>query len=56
MDEDGKWCFFNYLPTIYKGKFGNMLDRIELYRCFNIKPFYGDWKDSLIKIEHKEEV
>ena len=23
--------------------------------CFNIAPFDGDWKDSLIKVEHKEE-
>ena len=22
---------------------------------FNIKPFDGDWKDSLIKVKHKEE-
>lgn len=22
---------------------------------FNIAPFDGDWKDSLIKVEHKEE-
>ena len=55
MDKDGKWCFFNYLPTIYNGKFGNMLDRVELYRGFSIAPFDGDWKDSLIKVEHKEE-
>ena len=23
--------------------------------CFNIKDWDGDWQDSLIKVEHKEE-
>ena len=27
----------------------------EIPSCFNIAPFDGDWKDSLIKVEHKEE-
>ena len=26
-----------------------------LSNTFNIAPFDGDWKDSLIKVEHKEE-
>lgn len=55
MDADGKWNWHYDLPTIYQGVFGNMLSRVEIYRAFNIALFDGDWRDSLIKVKHKEE-
>lgn len=52
MDKDGAWDWYDIKPhiddNVWFGDFG------DLY-CFNIAPFDGDWKDSLIKVEHKEE-
>ena len=38
--------------SLPKGDFFGALNRSSI---FNIAPFDGDWKDSLIKVEHKEE-
>ena len=57
MDSSG-WWWFEFEPDItikdqwfmYEyGLLGKLSD------MFNIAPFDGDWKDSLIKVEHKEE-
>ena len=34
---------------------GDFFGALNLSSIFNIAPFDGDWKDSLIKVEHKEE-
>lgn len=57
MNANGRWFFYNYKPK--KGHFGNYWYMSRPYEyalnLFNIAPFDGDWKDSLIKVEHKEE-
>lgn len=57
MDKDGEWCWFSNKP--YKRTDMWVLRDLggwqALTRAFNIASFDGDWKDSLIKIEHKEE-
>ena len=51
-EPDAGWLVFIGKPECCdNGWFaGNMISDI-----FNIEPFDGDWKDSLIKVEHKEE-
>jgi hypothetical protein len=46
------WLVFREKPKccVYEWFGGNMISD-----TFNIAPFDGDWKDSLIKVEHKEE-
>lgn len=59
MDENGNWWWYKLKPKAYKRCKGwkavtgqNMkLDTIEMK---DIKPFGGDWQDSLIKVEHKD--
>lgn len=64
MDEDGKWYWYEDEPTIQKFVYGgnkevyhwnNSGELSDLSELFNIAPFDGSWKDSLIKVEHKEE-
>ena len=62
MDISGNWWFHNKKPLIFEcdGRFF-VTGEIDGYTCclqeiFNIKRFKGDWKDSLIKVEHKDEV
>ena len=46
------WLVFREKPTSYVYEwFGGIM----ISDSFNIAPFDGDWKDSLIKVEHKEE-
>ena len=54
MDENGKWTWFEKEPYIPKDLsiWGcNHPNFRSLIMCFNIAPFDGDWKDSLIKVE-----
>lgn len=57
MDMDGSWCWFSTKPYkrtdmwLWTKDYGYR----SLTRAFDIAPFDGDWKDSLIKVEHKEE-
>ena len=58
--EKGVWSYYSKKPVLeqgYKFYVANTKDSIEwtVLNCFNIAPFDGDWKDSLIKVEHKEE-
>lgn len=55
MDKSGFWYWYGIMPTQEKYCWMGKLDTIKLQRIFNIAPFDGDWKDSLIKVEHKEE-
>lgn len=43
----------NLRRKYYKDTDRTMAEGIKLSYCFNIAPFDGDWKDSLIKVEHK---
>lgn len=60
MDKDGTWWWTKYKPQ-YRTTFGdwrsdymkNTFYHESLYP-FDIEPHQGDWKDSLIKVEHKE--
>ena len=55
MDEDRSWWWFQKKPCIEDNEWWSVAGiLIGLYH-FNIAPFDGDWKDSLIKVEHKEE-
>ena len=61
MDEDGTWWYYEKKPFIgraeywcankndYDGKFTNLRE----YKAIkDVAPFDGDWKDSLIRIDH----
>lgn len=56
MDSSGSWYWFSTKP--YKGTYMWLWKKDwgyrSLTRAFNIAPFDGDWKDSLIKVEHKD--
>lgn len=58
-DFDNIWHWFKTKPVRCKYHAGwydpkNMRES-RIIDLFNIAPFDGDWKDSLIKVEHKEE-
>lgn len=58
MDSSGEWWWFEFEPhkTIKDQWLMNALGLLgSLSNMFNIEPFDGSWKDSLIKVEHKEE-
>ena len=55
MDKSGFWYWYEFMPKQERYYWWGKLDCIKLQRIFNIAPFDGDWKDSLIKVEHKEE-
>lgn len=54
MDKDGDWYWYDTKPYLDDNEWWNNVSYSDLYG-FNIAPFDGDWKDSLIKVEHKEE-
>lgn len=64
-DKDGEWCQHMTKPHIGKYEYDEDPKDIREWWTsktafpisifFNIAPFDGDWKDSLIKVEHKEE-
>lgn len=55
MDDDGTWCWFSEEPYKVTKSWWPEEDTTYfiLAKVFNIAPFDGDWKDSLIKVEHK---
>ena len=65
MDRDGTWKWFSHKPhkvgefvwgeVTYWECYHHNCEGSFLTRAFDIAPFDGDWKDSLIKVEHKEE-
>ena len=59
MDEDGTWCWFKSKPSMGNCGWCSLdyeYSLICLDYCFKkLAPFDGSWKDSLIKVEHKEE-
>jgi hypothetical protein len=61
MDKDGTWVWYEGKPVIHEIEpmwkmQGPNWSFIDLERCFkSLAHFDGDWKDSLIKVEHKEE-
>ena len=61
MDENVSWFWHENKPKIeYDVDCGGIWSphkglSSEIPYCFNIAPFEGSWKDSLIKVEHKEE-
>lgn len=65
MDDYGRWYWYEDEPTfqkfVYDGGnkevclWNNSSELSDLSKLFNIAPFNGDLKDSLIKVEHKEE-
>ena len=57
MDEDGTWCWFSEEPSalIHSWLWEEDSMYFILSKVFEIAPFDGDWQDSLIKVEHKEE-
>ena len=53
---DGSWSFSDIKPEYCEGcQQWEGVYSIDISLLFNIAPFDGDWKDSLIKVEHKEE-
>lgn len=55
MDENCSWWWFEEKPDIDGNEWWEVSAKLRDLSCFNITPFDGDWKDSLIKVEHKEE-
>ena len=56
MDKCGKWWWFSAKPFMWNKEWHYKRGKLFcISRPFNIAPFDGDWKDSLIKVEHKEE-
>jgi len=57
MDNNGSWWWYKSKPIKCSSAwFGRiMAEGTKLSYSFNIATFDGDWKDSLIKVEHKEE-
>lgn len=57
MTESGKWFWFRFKPTkrIEHGGWSTVSSNIPtilpLHAGFNIKPFDGDWKDSLMEVK-----
>lgn len=47
------WHFFEKKPKATSKCWEDFGIAMEIF--FNIAPFGGDWKDSLIRVEHKEE-
>ena len=62
MDKDGTWVWYEEKPVIHETEpiwkmQGPVWSFIDLESCFkSLTPLKKDWKDSLIKVEHKEEV
>lgn len=59
MDENGNWWWHKLKPRAYKrSKYWqseSIFMKLNTTEMKDIAPFDGDWKDSLIKVEHKEE-
>lgn len=62
MDEDRSWWWFEKKPRIEDNEWWNVSGILIGLSRFNIAPFDGDWKDSLIKCgesaiikKHKDE-
>ena len=62
--DDYGWAWFSNKPIFisdwdfrdgWRVEIGNAANLSSKGCPFNIAPFNGDWKDSLIKVEHKEE-
>lgn len=56
MDENGNWWWYSHRPV--SGFLDNCWHQLkgnaeQLY-MFKLKKFKGDWKDSLIKVEHSK--
>lgn len=54
MNYDGTWCWHKGEPTVgvnQNERWINYSDKLpqQLSVMFNIKPFNGDWKDSLME-------
>lgn len=53
-DRDG-WSFFDVKPNPSLDNFKIWIlvdgDIVNLSHCFNIAPFDGDWKDSLMEVK-----
>lgn len=62
-ENSGVWYWHEREPIIQQlhwngvksETWNNSGELFDLSELFNIAPFDGDWKDSLIKVEHKEE-
>ena len=60
MDKDGTWGWYLKRPDsildIWETPYEDECFKANcMFYCFKIKRFKGDWRDSLIKVEHKEE-
>lgn len=54
MNKDKSWNWFNDCPKNeypWQGWYGRIGTQETSLCCFNIEPFGGDWKDSLINVE-----
>ena len=61
MDRSGEWWWFKSKPNMGNCGWCPYVDyeynSIGLGHCFKeLAPFDGDWKYSLIKVEHKEDL
>lgn len=53
MDEDGSWCWYTFRASHNDFSWGFNANLMDEYIClsdmFDIAPFEGDWKDSLME-------
>jgi len=60
MDVNGNWWWYKLKPRahkrrkVWKAVTGQNM-KLNSFEKKDIAPFDGDWKDSLINVEHKEE-
>ena len=58
--DNGNWWWYSTKPIPSKRRKGwfsknSKYTKLNTFEKKDIAPFDGDWKDSLIKVEHKEE-
>lgn len=53
MDKDGTWCWYSFCTSHNDFSWGFNAKFMDEYIClsdvFDIAPFEGDWKDSLME-------
>lgn len=54
MDKGGDWHWWQIEPAIRPIHWGGYGNAINLRKAFNLAPYSGDWKDSLMKVEVAE--
>nr|DAH24271.1 MAG TPA: hypothetical protein [Caudoviricetes sp.] len=49
MDKSGRWFYYEVIPKLYSSTWNANSSARYLGDMFDIAPFEGDWKDSLME-------